>query len=768
MERMEKRIMANVCRQCVATIALSLFIGLTSQAQIFTNGGFELGSGLYTNTDNTSQITTAAVGWVQINDAIRISISDACSSEIARSGTYALQCYGPSVDNPDTSVGASFARQFITNGVSPGQVWELDGWALTPSCDPMSDSPIGFSSFGCLQIQFWDSTGTNQIGGGITSEPLYAPDDPNGNTGTINVDTWYPSTVTAVVPPRASQISFLAMHVGDSTDSGSIYWDDLSVTNYGVPFVPPGVTNYFHETIQSGNQICWPTVAFASYQAQFSEDNVNWTNIGSLLPGDGNSNCVFGTQHKYYRVQAFVTSGGANQFANPGFETGAASNTDVNAASWVQFNNAYRTPTNANATALTSHSGAYAMKTYGPFQPYQDASGAYQSFPTSAGQNWRLTGYCLNWQGDALRGPNSYGGQETSYGVGQLLFMDTTGGTGNVLLAVDGPHYGTVAPFPLNQWQSFEVDGTAPTGTVNVRAQVSHVGYAANGGSVYWDDLTVYQPSSSSPTINAVTAQPAVQVAWPTTAPTSNGTINAQIQSIGSILLGIPLQPQTSTNLLLNHSFEPGIEGSPNAASADMFMSTPTVTTNGPWLGWNNWAAPVYSAYYTQRIGAEDGVQCAKTYSGPNGGVYQSVAAAPGESFNASAWFENAGSDAMQGVETADLRLIFHDATNGTGNTLATIVSSTVVSTATTHNVWQQLSVSAIAPSSTVSVTLMGFFNNPNNNGGSMFMDNASLIGTTYGNWQNVGPLYPGNGTTNTLVDLVGTNTAKFYRVITQ
>ncbi len=767
---MEKRIVANVCRQCVATIALSLFIGVTAHAQVLTNAGFELGSGLYTNTDPspiTAAISTAAVGWVQFNDAQRISITDACSSEIAKSGSYAMQCAGPSVLNGDGSVGASFARQFITNGVSPGQVWELDGWALTPSCDPMSDSPIGFSSFGCLQIQFWDFTGTNQVGGGITSASLYAPDDPNGNTG-ISVDTWIPVSVTATVPPHASQISFLVMHVGDSTDSGSIYWDDVSVTNYGVPFVPPGVTNYFQTGIVGGNQICWPTVAFASYQAQFSEDNVNWTNIGSLLPGDGNSNCVFASLHKYYRVQSYVTSGGANSFANSSFETGAASNTDVNAASWVQFNNALRTATNANGTALTSHGGAFAMKTYGPFLPYQDASGAYQSFPTSPGQNWRLTGYCLNWQGDPLRGPNSYGGQETSYGVGQLLFMDTTGGTGNVLLAVDGPHYGTTTVFPLNQWQFFEVDGTAPAGTVNVRAQVSHVGYAANAGSVYWDDLTVYQPSSSSPTINAVTAQTAVQVSWPTTAPTSNSTINAQIQSIGNMLLAAPVRPQATTNLLKNPSFEPGIDGSPNAASADLSMSTPTVTTNGPWLGWCNWAGSPWSAFYTQRTSAEDGVQLAKTYGGINAGVYQSVAATPGEIFSATAWFENLGSDAMQGVETADLRLIFHDATNGTGNTLATIVSPTVVSTATTHNVWQQLAVSAIAPSNTVSVTLMGFFNNPNNNGGSMFMDNASLVGTTYGNWQNVGPLYPGNGTTNTLVDLVGTNATKFYRVITQ
>lgn len=466
---------------------------------------------------------------------------------------------------------------------------------------------------------------------------------------------------------------------------------------------------------------------------------------------------------------AFVTAAitaNANSLVNPGFETGAASNTDQNAASWVQFNDAYRTATNDTAAALTAHSGAYAMKTFGPFGTTPDASGAYQALSASAGQNWRLTGYCLNWQGDPLKGPNSFiGGGESSYGAASLIFLDSTGGTGNVLLAVDGPHYGSQVPFPLNQWQSFEVDATAPAGTATVRAQVSHIGYSANPGSVYWDDLNLYPTTGTSNVIAAIT-QPAVQVSWPTTPPTSNGTVNVQIQKIGDLLLGAQSRP--SSNLMLNPSFEPGIDGSPNAASGDMFMSTPTVTTNGPWLGWNNWAGPVYSAYYTQRIAPEDGVQCAKTYSGPNGGVYQSVAATVGESFQATAWFENSSSDPMQGAETADLRLIFHDAANGNGNTLSTVVSASVVSTATTHDVWQQLSVTAVAPSNTVSVTLMGFFNNPGYAGGSMFMDNAGLIGTPAGGWQNLGPVYPGNGTTNQIYDTISTNKAQFYRVTTQ
>lgn len=772
---MEKHVMANVCRGCVAAVTLSLSLAITTtHAQVLINPGFESGSGLYTNTDPNppepnSTVTTAAVGWVQFSDAIRISTNESCSSETAHSGAYSLQCSGPSVLNGDGSVGASFAQQFITTGVTNGQVWVLNGWGLTPSCDEMSDTPISFASFGALQIQFYDATGTNAVGGAITSTPLYAPNDPTAGHVGMNPDQWYSCTVTATAPSGASQVAFNAMHIGDENELGSIYWDDLSVANLGVPPPPPpSATNQFQAAIQSGNEICWATVAFASYQAQYSDDNVNWTNIGSLLPGDGTSNCVFATVHKYYRVQAYVTSGGANQFSNPSFETGAASNADPNAAGWVQFNDAFRTSTNTTGSALTAHSGAYAMKTYGPFEAYQDESGAYQSVAASAGQNWRLTGYCLNWANDPLSGPNSYNAGESSYGVGQLLFMDNTGGTGNVLLAVDGPHYGTDVQFPLNQWQFFEVDGTAPAGTVNVRAQVAHVGYAANAGSVYYDDVTLYQPSSGSPTLTAFTSQPAVQVAWPTTAPTSNSTVDVQLQTIGNLMQGLPIIPATTSNLLLNPSFEPGIAGAPNATPNDEPGCTNTAETAcGGWLGWNNWTSP-WSFFYTQKITTKDGVQCAKTYSGPNGGVYQSVAATPGEEFKATAWFVNSSTDPMAGAETADLRLIFHDAANGGGDTLQTTVSSSVVSTSTTHDVWTQLSVSAFAPAGTVSVTLMGFFQDPGNAGGAMFMDDASLIGTTYGNWQDIGPIYPGTGTTNTLVDLVSTNASKFYRVTTQ
>src|SRR5712672_886126 len=78
----------------------------------------------------------------------------------------------------------------------------------------------------------------------------------------------------------------------------------------------------------------------------------------------------------------------ANSLLNPGFETGTTNIPD----SWVVFNEAFRTGTNDSNFGITAHSGAYSLKTFGPFAPTLDASGAYQSFTASSGQSWRLTG----------------------------------------------------------------------------------------------------------------------------------------------------------------------------------------------------------------------------------------------------------------------------------------------------------------------------------------------------------------------------------------
>jgi hypothetical protein len=177
--------------------------------------------------------------------------------------------------------------------VSNNTRWVATGFGLNWSGDPMQSLVIGSVGFGLMQIAFYD--GTN----GLIGTPIDGPHITNGTP----VDTWISCVVTADAPPGTVSVGLWGLHVGMAGAVGSIFWDDMTLVNIGTaPPPPPIITNDLQVVIQAGNQLCWTSVVTASYQPQASDDNSTWTNIGSLLPGDGNVNCAFGTSHKFYRV----------------------------------------------------------------------------------------------------------------------------------------------------------------------------------------------------------------------------------------------------------------------------------------------------------------------------------------------------------------------------------------------------------------------------------------------------------------------------------
>ena len=70
--------------------------------------------------------------------------------------------------------------------------------------------------------------------------------------------------------------------------------------------------------------------------------------------------------------------------------------------------------------------------------------------------------------------------------MAQLIFLDSGS---NALSTSESQHYDSTTP--LDQWQYFQLTGTAPAGTVAVRAQVLHQGSAGIAGSVWWDEFVV-------------------------------------------------------------------------------------------------------------------------------------------------------------------------------------------------------------------------------------------------------------------------------------
>jgi hypothetical protein len=320
---MEKRVMGIFWRPCVGLI-LFAFTAISAHAQQLTNPGFETAGTNYTFPDTGDGAfpiisNTFAAGWTPLNGAYvsrtstntpqqgtyeessfsydYVGINQSGFTNTAHSGGFALRAFGPFTNQCCVGSGAF---QIITSNnvaaVSNNTIWKLSGFVFDWSQDPLNNAAIGVTGFGLLQIVFLDGS-TNAI---ITKDGTHF--DTN-----LVLDTWTPTSVTATSPAGTAQIQFFALHVGMAQSLGSIFFDDLSITNLGVapppPPPPPVVTNQFQAVIQTGNQVCWPTVVNASYQAQSSDDNVNWVNFGALIPGDGTTNCSFGATHKFYRVQ---------------------------------------------------------------------------------------------------------------------------------------------------------------------------------------------------------------------------------------------------------------------------------------------------------------------------------------------------------------------------------------------------------------------------------------------------------------------------------
>jgi len=312
--------MANVCRCCVIIIAFS-FAALAAHAQQLTNPGFETTGTNYTFPDAGDGAfpiisNTFAAGWTPNGGAFAartstnspqqgtyedastgydfMGVNQSGSTNTARSGGASLRTFGPF---PNVCCVGSGASQLLSSNavpaVSNNTIWVVSGYGFNWSGDPMQDFGIGVVGFGLIQIAFYDVTNA-LIGAAI--------DGPHLDTGTVQ-NAWISCSVTGTAPPGTVSVGAWALHVGMSGALGSMFWDDMSITNTGTALPPPPiVTNLVDAAIVGGNQACWPTVVNASYQPQFSDDNVSWTSIGTLLPGDGNTNCVFGFKHKFYRV----------------------------------------------------------------------------------------------------------------------------------------------------------------------------------------------------------------------------------------------------------------------------------------------------------------------------------------------------------------------------------------------------------------------------------------------------------------------------------
>jgi hypothetical protein len=429
----------------------------------------------------------------------------------------------------------------------------------------------------------------------------------------------------------------------------------------------------------------------------------------------------------------------ANSLLNPGFES-AGSNATT-AANWTQFGASARSTT--NNTTVSVRSGFFSMQTVSPGTTNTDATGAYQDVPASSGQSWRLTGYTLTWQNDRALGPDRYG-------QAQLVFLDSSS---NILQVVEGLRYGTDANLPVNTWVPFEVDATAPAGTAAVRTYVLYVGNIQDVGSIFYDDLNLYQPGPT-PTTGSVTTQPAVQISWPTSSPT-NG-IDYQIQTTPDLVFtNLP-----AVNVVTNSSFE---------------------TNAVPWAAFNG-AGQTAAAVARTGTGCMRINDAASTVGGCDQ-IYSGIT--PGQVWDLQGYGYNWSLHPMNQPSTRGLlKIVWLNssgatlaAVNGDTNLIGTIdsppfagvVSAIQMSSASPQNTWTLLEARATAPpgASQLQVFCLLVPQASPTTETCLFDDVIAFQPVSFNGWANLGPLWLGNSHTNQVYDLIGTNKTKFYRVIT-
>jgi len=235
-----------------------------------------------------------------------------------------------------------------------------------------------------------------------------------------------------------------------------------------------------------------------------------------------------------------------NLLTNGGFEinsdTGAGTQT---APGWTFYNNAYVAATNDSSVPYTpvpllAHSGAYSLNTYNPdvgCSPNCAGSLATQNItPVTPGTVYKFCGFILNWDGAPMFTPTG----DVGFAEAQMQFLDSTNG---LITNLTTAAYGMTAPLPLDQWQSFEVIGTAPANAASIQVYCLYVGGPGASGSAWWDDVSVFAMLGNTQFV-AATSQRGVQVSY-TTPPNSY----LQVQS------SLSLTPATWT------AFGPQIQG---------------------------------------------------------------------------------------------------------------------------------------------------------------------------------------------------------------
>lgn len=215
--------------------------------------------------------------------------------------------------------------------------------------------------------------------------------------------------------------------------------------------------------------------------------------VGGNWPGNPDTSTVFPQRMTvdYVRVYEADPGGdpGGNLLANPGFESGSL-------AGWTAVG------PNVYVEGGASHSGSWATKVFGQFNGNTNESGAFQQFPSAAGDTYAANAWLFTPAADKIAGANT--------AWVELSFRDADG----ALLALHRSATMTSAS-TASVWQNFVVNQKidlltgkttatgaellAPTGIAFVRKRIVFRQAAMAAGAVWFDDLELTKITVTEP-----------------------------------------------------------------------------------------------------------------------------------------------------------------------------------------------------------------------------------------------------------------------------
>ncbi len=572
----------------MAALTVGLLAGNSARAaNVLINPGAETGDSTGWTLDAKAAVaSTNAYNW-----NASTNYPPYASNVLSHSGAYVFKTY--------QDVGGGYTRIYQDFAAAAGSQWTANCYAMSHAQDY-----IGIGNTAHLQIAFYDSTGTNALA--VYGSAILDPDafldfevvppmalDASGwvylqATNTFGGDpagigNWTGSTAGNLVAPAGTASVRYQLEFDDSSGGGgSVFWDDC-VLDKAVGSDPDIVSAPAAQIVVVGQNATFTVTGSGnttlSYQWKKGTNNVSGSHYGGVntatltitncLPSDaGNYSVVItdnnGSIQSVPVALTVLNPAAANNALGPnaGFENAPLW------SPWNPFNGTGLASTNGTYYQVTNRVNAYDGAFVGQVYCGGTDNGFWTHIPCTPGSVWKAAGHAYItsttddfsssntcrlqvWFQDASN--NHIGSTYESFKIFGLAYSNTY-----PMMSRDTWVYLPVtnevdaADNPTNFVQSF----VAPAGAsvINYQVYLYHPA-GLTGGSVFWDDMELYQ---LSPVTNITTS-------------VSGNNLNLSFLTQGGLVYSVLYKTNladTSWNVLTN-----GISGTGAAVTISDSMS---------------------------------------------------------------------------------------------------------------------------------------------------------------------------------------------------